>query len=137
MCRWRFAKFAPMAHRGRERESLAKKGCQRMKKRGIKYSKDLPRFLYGFFNSWQDTGLPSFDKFARSIGTTAEALREMRKHSEFDRAWRECIEIRRDYLIDAALTRRFDPSFAKFLITEEAGGEEAGESLAVSITVEE
>lgn len=108
-----------------------------MKKRGIKYSKDLPRLLYGFFNSWQDAGLPSFDKFARSIGTTAEVLRDMRKHSEFDRAWRECIEIRRDYLIDAALTRRFDPSFAKFLITEDASSNEEGESLAVSITVEE
>ena len=106
-----------------------------MKRKGIKYSGELPRQLYSFFATWCEAGLPTFDKFARSIGATLEGLEKMRSHGEFDRAWRECIEIRRDYLIDAALTRRFDPSFAKFLLTEESGDDSEDGELAVTVTV--
>ena len=90
-------------------------------KKKIKYTGVLPRQLYTFFISYSDQGAPSFDKFARSIGATLEEITEFRKHGEFERAYRECNEIRRDYLIDAALTRRYDPSFSKFLLTAEYG----------------
>ena len=90
-------------------------------KKKIKYSGDLPRQLYTFFITHSDSGAPSFEKFARSIGTTLEEITEFRKHREFERAYRECNEIRRDYLIDAALTRRYDPSFSKFLLACEYG----------------
>ena len=109
-------------------------------KRKIKYTCDLPRQLYTFFISPSTEGAPSFDKFARSIGATLREIEDFRKHSEFDRAYRECSEIRRDYLIDAALTRRYDPSLVKFLLAAEFGmGEKDKEKedtgLAVTLEV--
>lgn len=73
--------------------------------------------MYLFFTSYNDRGAPSFQKFARSVGITAKDVESFRSHKKFDRAYRECQEIRRDYLIDRALDRRFDPSFTKFLLT--------------------
>ena len=82
----------------------------------------MPRLLYTFFISYSDSsGAPSFEKFARSIGSTLDEIEAFRKNREFDRAYRECNEIRRDYLIDSALTRRYDPSFSKFLLASEYG----------------
>ena len=91
-----------------------------MKKKSI-YRKDFPHKLYVFFASYSETsGAPSFLKFARSIGVTTEEVEAFRAHKEFDRAYRECERIRRDYLIDNALTKRFDSSFTKFLLSEES-----------------
>ena len=91
-----------------------------MKRKGI-YRKDFPHKLYIFFANYSDTAsAPSFLKFARSIGVTRDDVEAFREHKEFDRAYRECAEIRRDYLIDNALSKRFDSSFTKFLLTEEA-----------------
>ena len=87
----------------------------------MQYKKEYPKRLYNFFVTYQDTtSAPSIAKFARSIGATVEETEGFRIHSEFDRAYRECNEIRRDYLIDSALCKRFDPSFVKFLISEES-----------------
>ena len=110
-----------------------------MKKKGIKYRAELPRLMYAHFISYSEPGVPSFDKFARSLGSTYEQISSFRCHGEFDRAWRECIEIRRDYLVDGALTRRFDPSFAKFLLSEEGQENAEGEDgkLEVILTVSE
>ncbi len=95
---------------------------QKLKKKSI-YRKDFPHKLYVFFASFNETtGAPSFLKFARSIGVTTEDVEAFREHKEFDRAFRECERIRRDYLIDNALTKRFDSSFTKFVLTEEAEG---------------
>ena len=71
-----------------------------------------------------DSVIPSFSKFARSIGMTVADLTEFRKNKKFDKAWCECIEIRRDYLIDLAITKRGDSSFAKFLLSEADDGED-------------
>ena len=82
--------------------------------------------MYIFFANYsENAGAPSFLKFARSIGVTSEDVEAFREHKEFDRAYRECAEIRRDYLIDNALSKRFDPSFTKFLLSEETGGAES------------
>ena len=86
-------------------------------KKLIKYSPDMPRRMYSFFVNFNDVGLPSFQKFARSIGATSEDIEKFRKHGEFERAYKECSEIRRDYLIDNALTKRFDGSVTKFLLS--------------------
>ena len=84
------------------------------------YSDELPRRLYTFFTTYESgAGAPSFSKFARSIGITLEELRSFREHSDFDRAWRECNEIRRDYLIDTALAKRADASIVKFILCSE------------------
>ena len=105
-------------------------------KKGRKYEKELPRQLYSSFLSMVNDGTPpSFSKFARSIGTTVGELEGFRRHKEFDRAWRECIEIRRDYLTDSALTRRYDPSFVKFLLTEQTSEQSDSEDINVTVTV--
>ena len=106
-------------------------------KKKVKYTSELPRQLYTFFISQTDTsGVPSFQKFARSIGATAEDVESFRKHSEFERAYRECSEIRRDYLIDSALCRKYDPSFVKFLLAYEFGmGEKEKEKEDTELTV--
>lgn len=109
-------------------------------KKNKKYDKDFPKQLYTYFTtSVTDFSIPSFSKFARSIGVTLASLEEYRKHSEFDRAWRDCIEIRRDYLIDCALTRRYDPSFVKFLLDFEMGkeNEESDDGFALTVKVED
>ena len=110
-------------------------------KKEKKYARDLPRLLYSSFLAMVNDGVPpSFSKFARSAGITLAELEAFRtKHRKFDEAWRECIEIRRDYLTDQALTRRFDPSFVKFLLGAEFGiGEDEGDrELAVTLTVVE
>lgn len=102
----------------------------------MKYQKDLAKRMYLYFAGYSDpAGVPSFGKFARSIGVTLDELSSYRKHGKFDRAWRECSEIRRDYLIDMALTKRFDSSFSKFLLSlepEEGGGEK---NIEVSLEV--
>ena len=99
----------------------------------MKYRKDLAKKMYLYFANYSEpSGIPSFDKFARSIGATLDELSAFRKKGRFDRAWRECSEIRRDYLIDMALTKRFDASFAKFLLSLDA---ECGDGEASALTV--
>ena len=93
----------------------------RMKKNHSKYTSDLPRRLYTFFLSFDGPGVPSFSKFARSIGATLSDIERFRSKSEFERAYQECSEIRRDYLIDNGLVKRFDSSFTKFLLNSEFG----------------
>ena len=91
-------------------------------KKKIKYTNDMPRLLYTFFTSYSaQTGAPSFAKFARSIGATLEDVERFRKNGEFERAYRECSEIRKDYLRDTALAKRFDSSLVKFLLSAEFG----------------
>ena len=102
-----------------------------------KYSPDLPRRMYAFFNGYSESGLPSFGKFARSVGMTLEELTAFKGRKKFDAAWRECIEIKRDYLIDTALSKRADSSFAKFLYSLEfQDSEESSEGNDLSVTLE-
>ena len=111
-----------------ERISMARK---------IKFDKELPKRMYCFFSTYDDErSAPSFAKFARHIGTTVQVLEELRSNRRFNDAWRECDEIRRDYLIDRALTKRFDASLVKFLLSSETEPEEDS-SLCVKVTVED
>ena len=102
-----------------------------------KYDKDLPKRLYSYFRSYDESsGAPSFVKFALANGITPDTLQDYRKNKKFDLAYRAANEIRRDYLIDRALSRRFDPSFVKFLLAEEFGEKEDEDStLEVVLTV--
>lgn len=94
------------------------KGVEVMKK--TRYKKDYPRMMYLYFAGYDEgSGAPSFSKFARRIGVTVSELEGFRRKKEFDAAWRECSEIRRDYLIDSALCKRYDASFTKYLLSEE------------------
>ena len=110
-----------------------------MKKRKpkIKYSPELTSALYLYFISYDLDGAPSIVKFARSVGATTEDIESLRKHKRFDRAYRECLQIRRDYLIDRALTRRFDPSFVKFLLSSDEDGCEGDSEFKLRLEVNE
>ncbi len=89
-----------------------------------------------FLSSAEEACPPSFSKFARSLGMTLSELELLREDPEFDRIWLDCIEIRRDYLIDKALTRSCDPSFVKFILSGEAGTEEGdNEDREVNVTI--
>ncbi len=100
-------------------------GRERNMGKAKKYDKCLPAKMYSFFRSYSDIGAPSIAKFAVSIGATVADIERFRKYREFERAYRECSEIRRDYLIDNALCKRFDSSLTKFLLSTEYGmGEE-------------
>ncbi len=104
-----------------------------------RYTSDLPRRMYSFFISYSDTGAPSVEKFARSIGVTLSDIEGYREHGEFERAYNECSEIRRDYLIDNGLTKRFDSSFTKFVLVSEYGMGEAkplGNDGSVQVTID-
>ena len=90
-----------------------------MDKKKTKYTTDLPRKMYTFFRGYSDIGAPSFLKFAGSINITLAELESFREEEKFDRAYRECSEIRRDYLIDNGLAKRFDSSFTKFILNSE------------------
>ena len=106
------------------------------KKAKIKYSPELAGKMYLFFLSYEDRGAPSFQKFAKSIGATTQDVEKFREHKNFDRAYRECSEIRRDYLIDRALDRRFDPSFVKFLLSSDESDAEAEGSKEFTLRLE-
>ena len=99
-----------------------------------KYTSALADEMTAFFDSYDDRGAPSFEKFARLKNIPLATLVEFRKHKKFDRAYRECSEIRRDYLIDRALDKRFDPTFVRHLLTEEA--EEDPAFTQTSLTLE-
>lgn len=101
-----------------------------------KYTDDLPKAMYKFFLEYSDSqSAPSFEKFARSIGRTTEDIEAYRSRKKFDKAYRECSEIRRDYLIDRALTKRFDPSFVKYLLSEAESSDSEDGSLSVKLEV--
>lgn len=110
-----------------------------MKKNHLKYTDDLPRRIYTFFLNYDGPGVPSFSKFARSIGATLADIEGYRKHGKFESAYQECSEIRRDYLIDNGLVKRFDSSFTKFLLTSEYGmgdGKDADVDKELTVTLE-
>ena len=110
------------------------------KERTKKYTSDMPRRMYGFFSGYAESlGAPSFSKFARSIGATLRDVHRFREHPEFNRAYEECNEIRRDYLIDHALCKRFDGSVTKFLLSAEFGmgeREDGGDDNSFDFTLE-
>ena len=109
------------------------------RKRKAKYDDGLCGKMYHFFLRYDDRGLPSFTKFAISVGLSTEDIRRFRKNPRFEAAYRECQEIRRDYLIDRALDKRFDGSFTKFLISCESENESSDDAgdFSINLTVTE
>ncbi len=102
-----------------------------------KYKKEYPLLMYRFFRGFSESGAPSFQKFAASIGVLYEDVQSWRKYPKFDRSYRECSEIRRDYLIDNALSRRFDCSFVKFLLSCDAESDENADDISLKVEVVE
>lgn len=122
---------------GKSDESFAPSSAGKKRREAECYSDSLPRKMYTFFISYAEQGVPSFSKFARSIGVTLSELDQFKENSEFERAYRECSEIRRDYLIDNALCKRYDPSFTKYLLNYEYGMDESTvEDSSLNVTLE-
>ncbi len=114
------------------------KGERKMKTGKKKYRASLPRELYLYFVSFDEqAGAPSFSKFARKIGVSLGELVAFRRYKKFDEAYAECSEIRRDYLIDRALVKKFDPSLVKYLLESESECERDKEPFSVTLTVED
>lgn len=91
------------------------------KRRSARYTDDLPRAMYTYFAGYSDTGIPSFAKFARTRGITLEELETFRSRRVFAMAYKECLQIRKDLLIDGGLSKKLDPSTVKFLLSSEYG----------------
>ena len=106
-----------------------------MSAKRAKYLKTYPKKLYTYFLTFTESGAPSFSKFARAEGILVEDIERFRSHKEFDRACRECNEIRRDYLIDQALCKRHDPSFVKYLLSAENAMDDEAEDNDLSLTL--
>ncbi len=87
--------------------------------------------------------LPSFVRFAHRAGIDMQTLRSLcEKDTSFARVYRECEEILEDRIIDAALHKRFDSSFAKFLLAARFGlsekkSETEDETFDLTITLKE
>ena len=102
----------------------------------IKYTAELCDAMVKFFAEYDGVGAPSFGKFAAVIGVSLKVLEGFCRHKRFALAWRECAEIRREFLIDRALERRFDPSFVKFLLSKEWEDEVTDDSPEFTLRVE-
>ena len=105
------------------------------RKKRPKYTPEMCGRMYRFFLGYEDRGLPSFTKFAKSVGLSTAELLSFRRHSRFEAAYRECLEIRRDLLIDRALDRRFDGSFVKFLISCEGEAESSDDAGNITLNL--
>jgi hypothetical protein len=108
-----------------------------MRTKKVKYTPAMAGKMYTFFISYADAqSAPSFEKFARSIGATRAQLERFKKHAKFSAAWEECEQILRDYLIDRALTKKFDPSFVKYMLDREEV-DKTSDDICVRIVVED
>ena len=75
--------------------------------------------MVSFFTRYDtQEGVPSFEKFAAAQGLAGESelLALAARHADVQAAMRRCRAILRDRISDAALLRRFDPSFCKYLL---------------------
>ena len=134
-----FATLKPSVNLRTVKKKGATKRSMASEKRKKGFSSELPKKMYLYFLGYSDVGAPSFGKFARSIGITLLQLESFKKNGKFEKAWRECSEIRRDYLIDSALTKRHDSSFTKFLLQAEYGMDgplPTDEESALAVTLE-
>lgn len=76
--------------------------------------------MVAYFAS-EEEDLPSFVRFARKQGMTLAELESLKRRTAFAAAWRECEEILCDRIIYGAMHKRFDASFAKYLLSTKFG----------------
>ena len=84
----------------------------------MRASKQLSEKMIAFFQNYDALeGVPSFEKFADTVGCDGEELRLLADgNADFARAYRRCQSILRDRLTDGALLRRYDSSFCKYAL---------------------
>ena len=94
----------------------------------MEYKKDYCKKMLDFFAYGDGKALPSFPKFAFSIGARASDIEKWRQENEdFASAYDECVTRLCDMLTDGALVKRFDSSFVKFLLSSKYGFSESEE----------
>ncbi len=102
----------------------------------VAYSQCFERQMLIYFKDTQAPDFPTFSSFANHIGVTVKTLEAWRdSQPAFRDVWEECREIQRDRLIEGGLARRYDASFAKYILTEMFGFEERGNN-TFTVTVE-
>ena len=85
--------------------------------RPTKYEDTLPLKLLKHFESEIKAGrLPFFSRFARTIANVCEdtAIEWTKKHPEFSEAYKKAKDVQKEFLIESALTGKFDRTFSIF-----------------------
>ena len=80
---------------------------------------------------------PTFSSFATHIGVTMQEMRQwQREHPSFAAVWEECRERQKSALIRGALSKKYDSSTAKYLLSAMFGLGEEKSAQTFSVTVE-
>ena len=96
----------------------------------MKYNKEYSKRMLEFFTYVDGKALPSFPKFAFSIGArTADLEKWKHENKDFAIAYDECVARLCDMLTDGALVKRFDSSFVKFLLSSKYGFSESDDEV--------
>ena len=115
-----------------------------------KYKKEyISRMLFYFSGEPTGGDFPMFEGFAKEIGVTVRTLERWAAEKEdFGEAYERCRDVQRRFLVIGGLTKRYDPSFAKFMCgvhgmsakacaedSDGSGGSGSSGGLDVTITV--
>ena len=104
----------------------------------MRAKRQLKESMIAFFQNYDTAeGVPSFEKFADTVGCDGEELRLLaERDADFARAYRRCLSILRDRLTDGALLRRFDPSFCKYALDSlNAADVDGGENTPLEVEI--
>lgn len=106
------------------------------------YNAALPEKMLLYFSYTDERVLPSFAKFAAYTGYTLSDFEQFREeHKDFASAYDECRARLYDMIAEGALTKKYDGSFAKFLLSGgldfrfSCDGNEESDEFNVKITV--
>ena len=99
------------------------------------------RQMLTYFETAQAPEYPTFSEFAVRLGTVPEDIERWKeRHPAFRAAYDACRARQEALLVSGALAKKYDPTFAKFLLTTKFGyGEETdtGGEFSVNIRVED
>lgn len=103
----------------------------------MEYDPSLERQMLSYFGGQIDSEYPTFSSFARRVGLPLAQLESWQRDiPAFHAVWEECRARQKSALIQGGLTKRFDPSFAKFLLCHEFGFGEENTEGELTVTVE-
>ncbi len=103
----------------------------------MQYDPSLERQMLSYFGGPDDGEYPTFSGFARRVGLPLRQLETFRgEEPTFAAVWEECRERQKAKLVVGALVKRYDPSFAKFLLCHEFGVGEENIDPEFHVTVE-
>ena len=123
-------------------EGKERKDVRQVKVRTNAAACRLSEKMIAYFEQYDaQEGVPSFEKFAQTVSLDGkrELLSLAARFPVLSAAIARCRDVLRDRLTDAALLRRYDPSFCKYLLdalaAESGSGEDAEERIEVEVRV--